>query len=484
MKVMKFVDVEIDDQDPWLNDVTGRRAFGEALERLIRQAPADGLVLGVKSPWGTGKSVFLRRLASMLRVPRNRLPVVQLNLWEHDHVSDPLVAFSLALCDLLKRSETAGSQISDRIVGAVSALLPVSKILVRDAAIDLANYASGGVTDKVLDAYQEYRSSRPDVWLEEAREHAGAIGRFRDCLEQAVESLSGNRDATVPRRLVFLVDELDRCRPDFAIRALERIKHLFNARGVVFVMAIDDDNLQSAVKALYGEGLNAEKYLRRFFDYEVNLPVPKTGLLVFDLFSKLQLHRFKGDEAVIKTAYSSLGDTMWRDSLNEVAAEAERLVLMTEFCRVLGMTFRDTSQAATAFAIAYGSRSTKREFCNFIACLMVTLRFSHPLQYKAILSGEARLEGLFKDGLGSDWKDRVVSSPVISGAVRLLSAHSKPYWKCREMVDSFETSIKGRAPMTAYSDAERYFTYLCERHFLEQSPNDVAIAQAMLLSPV
>ena len=73
-------------------------------------------------------------------------------------------------------------------------------------------------------------------------------------------------------RIVFFIDELDRCCPNFAVRVLERIKHYFLHDKVVFVMSVNMRELQHTIKLHYGNDFNADKYLRRFFDFTIPLP--------------------------------------------------------------------------------------------------------------------------------------------------------------------------------------------------------------------
>ena len=80
-----------------------------------------------------------------------------------------------------------------------------------------------------------------------------------------------NREKTV----IIFVDELDRCRPSYAIELLERIKHLFNIGGLVFVLALDREQLGHSIKAVYGNGIDSDGYLRRFVDFEYQLKNPE-----------------------------------------------------------------------------------------------------------------------------------------------------------------------------------------------------------------
>ena len=73
-------------------------------------------------------------------------------------------------------------------------------------------------------------------------------------------------------RIVIFIDELDRCRPSFTVNLLERIKHYFCDDRIIFVFSIDALELQHTIRSYYGEGVDASKYLDRFFDQRLQLP--------------------------------------------------------------------------------------------------------------------------------------------------------------------------------------------------------------------
>ena len=73
---------------------------------------------------------------------------------------------------------------------------------------------------------------------------------------------------------MVMINELDRCRPSYAVELLEVAKHLFSADRIVFVLAVNCDQLAHSVTALYGNDFDAEGYLRRFFDVDFQLPEP------------------------------------------------------------------------------------------------------------------------------------------------------------------------------------------------------------------
>lgn len=73
-------------------------------------------------------------------------------------------------------------------------------------------------------------------------------------------------------RLVVFIDELDRCRPDYAVNLLERIKHYFSNKNVTYVFSVNIDELQHTIKRFYGEGFSSTEYLDRFFDLTIDIP--------------------------------------------------------------------------------------------------------------------------------------------------------------------------------------------------------------------
>ena len=97
--------------------------------------------------------------------------------------------------------------------------------------------------------------------------------------------------------LVFIIDELDRCRPSYAVELLEQVKHVFSVPGIIFVLAIDKVQLGHAVKGVYGSpGMDDVEYLRRFIDVEFSLPMPSPRYFIDYLFEYFNFNTFLLDE--------------------------------------------------------------------------------------------------------------------------------------------------------------------------------------------
>ena len=108
----------------------------------------------------------------------------------------------------------------------------------------------------------------------------------------------------IAKPLVFIIDELDRCRPSFSIEVLEKAKHFFNVENIIFVLGADKEQLGSFHKSsIWTIDLNVNGYLRRFIDLDYVLPPPNKGLFVKVLFKKLAFNEYFSSKTGSETRY-------------------------------------------------------------------------------------------------------------------------------------------------------------------------------------
>ncbi len=162
----------------------------------------------------------------------------------------------------------------------------------------------------VADAAGEIAGDLVDAFKKEK----AALDTLRREIEKAIGQLKA---AGKKETLVFFIDELDRCRPTFAMEMLERIKHLFDVSNIVFVLSIDKSQLEASTAAVYGERINAPEYLRRFIDLEFGVPVVHTKQFTKALFTRFDLdgvfaqrtgERTRQDKEAFIDAFSELAD--------------------------------------------------------------------------------------------------------------------------------------------------------------------------------
>ncbi len=250
-------------------DLLGLNNFAQRLERFIateHDFVEGSLVVALSSKYGAGKTTFLQMWKSSLEVPdagKVKPIVISLNAWESDYYGDPLFAIASAMIERIDESDkdsagtlkeamkdigwfgvAIGSQMVEKATGikpAEAGMSAKGKKKERNETVPLHH-----------DTFAIYQNRRD------------AMKKLKEGIEKFV--------AASDQKVLFLVDELDRCRPDYAIDYLETIKHIFDINDVAFVLAADRQQLENSAKMAFGQDLDFEEYYRKFVHREVTLP--------------------------------------------------------------------------------------------------------------------------------------------------------------------------------------------------------------------
>lgn len=315
-------------KEPWTipEDLLERKQEADFLENYLKQAsntPASShgrgsFVINLKGQWGTGKTYFLGNLAQQLRNSNHK--VVEFDAWRADPDVDPLISLIAAIKKEIKPDLKRGSQIGE-LYGKVSKsagtfAAAIGKGLVKQGAkwaigeaaeeieqlLEEAEFFGLDKDDvtKALEATEkETKSSIATTKLEiasaanfarevkSANTKQEAIKAFSESFEKIAQAYADREGCEGP--FYIFVDELDRCRPTFAIEVLERINHLFDVKGVVFVIGTDSDELEHSIKAVYGSEFGSRSYLNRFFSFTYNLYEPDKLELINFIAKKYDL---------------------------------------------------------------------------------------------------------------------------------------------------------------------------------------------------
>ncbi|MFG6447502.1 P-loop NTPase fold protein [Roseateles sp. BYS180W] len=268
--------------------------------------------LALDAEWGAGKTFFLECWQQDLKGPQGKkqaCAVVNFNAWAADFAADPMPAFQSELRAALSEAlNTAGITAQAKSAG-LSAIRAASEQLGRVALSMtkflgnvvlkqatgfsvggwaevisgvpwlgpyIARYFNGKTVGDVLPtkSAEDALDTLFTVQLDEHVQRQKAIVEFKRQLAEVIKALSPSNQAFTP--LFVFVDELDRCKPSFAVGLLEAIKHVFNVPGMCVVVATHMDQLAYTVSGVYGAGFDGRTYLQRFFDSVVALP-PATG---------------------------------------------------------------------------------------------------------------------------------------------------------------------------------------------------------------
>ncbi len=282
----------------FLIDFLSRRS-----NELAESGQTKSFVLNINAQWGQGKTFFLRRFAGQLA--EEGYVSAYVNAWTDDHAADPLIpliaTLDHALQPIAKKQEaikTAWDNAKTSGLGVVSSApaMALKHLIGHTEAKPLAGEngsALGAVMDAALknngapcgspeaqqagDADKLLRDEYAKCLLKHFRTTKASIFAFRYSLWRLASALI---DADKKLPIFIIVDELDRCRPAYAIGLLERIKHLFDVTAVVFVVATDTKQLGCSIRAVYGSDFESQRYLMHFFDYIYTFAAPDISRVV------------------------------------------------------------------------------------------------------------------------------------------------------------------------------------------------------------
>ncbi|EKH9213027.1 NTPase [Vibrio parahaemolyticus] len=237
----------------------------------------DGYVLNINATWGSGKTYFLKRWMHDIKKSH---PAVYIDAWKQDYSDDPMLTVISSIIEQLKKQLPIANQYSEKIASNflkfIKAASPsITKgIIKKISGIELDDISN--VIENSKDNEDEHfisqdiASSIATALIAEHNKKLESVEHLRKELAEwicAINSLSNH--LSLPA-FVF-IDELDRCRPNYAVEMLETIKHFFHVTNIVFIIATDTEQLQHAVKVVYGSDFDAGTYLSRFFKRRFSL---------------------------------------------------------------------------------------------------------------------------------------------------------------------------------------------------------------------
>ena len=245
-------------------DRLDRARYAEFLTNyLAAEGKQRNYVLNLNAEWGAGKTWFIKRWYMELKA---HYPTVYIDAWQQDFSDDPLLTVISSIIEQLK--EEAGSpQLSPYLSTKLASLLKATAPIVTKA---LFKKVSGINIDEVQEVITADDAGKlVESLFQDTRKKTEAVQLLKHEIQQWVGAIIGKKKKQAPA--FILIDELDRCRPSYAVEMLETIKHIFDIQGVVFVLATDTEQLQHAIKVIYGEGFDAQNYLGRFFQRRFTL---------------------------------------------------------------------------------------------------------------------------------------------------------------------------------------------------------------------
>ena len=275
-------ELEIPESNPFKNDKVKREEEAKTLTDLVKNY-SDGFVLALNNEWGAGKTTFVKMWQAYLK--NEGVESLYFNAWENDYQENVLVALLSELKELKKEDEK-------KFKNVIKKAGPIATSVLAGSITALAKtVGADGIIQAFIDAATEGGEKLLNSEIETYTNRKKGLKDFQNSLKEYAKAVSGENP------LVFIIDELDRCRPSYAVELLEQVKHVFSVPGIIFVLAIDKVQLGHAVKGVYGSpGMDDVEYLRRFIDVEFSLPMPSPRYFIDYLFEYFNFNTFLLDE--------------------------------------------------------------------------------------------------------------------------------------------------------------------------------------------
>lgn len=255
-------------------DLLNREEFVENVIKIVNQLSdiKRGCCFAIEGGWGVGKTFVIGEIEDRLKVPQSeetngdRYFVFHYNCWQHDYYDEPAVAIISAMLASIKDDEALlGKDIDNTIKAGYE--------LAKEKFKEIAGlYIENKIGINLISLADEIKGKQDE--MEDAENEFDEMFNFSQTIEKVRNKL---QEIAEERTIVLFVDELDRCIPQYAIKVLERLHHIFyGLDNVVVIMAIDRKQLEHSVEEMFGvrkdeSSIDIEKYLKKFIDFSVVL---------------------------------------------------------------------------------------------------------------------------------------------------------------------------------------------------------------------
>ena len=263
-------EIDVNEPEVKMPDYFNREPIAHKMCELIANAAAKDISpVVLDGPWGSGKTVHAKRMVEIFNSDKYEVDVkcVYWNAASSDFAQNPLPMFMSALYQ--------NTSPDNRSLFSRQGLVMCKGAFV-GAATSLANQLCKGylkVNVEEMKHAADVGAKKADVDSEEEKQFEAFLkeaGDENQRIQAAVKLLNLVRGE---KQLIVIIDELDRCRPDFALKMLECIKHLFTAPTCKFILVMNKNSMASSVQHLYGlDKLSSKLYLNKYIKWEFQLP--------------------------------------------------------------------------------------------------------------------------------------------------------------------------------------------------------------------
>lgn len=216
----------------------------------------------IDGDWGTGKTEFCHKLMNKLRDDHPKYRLLYIDAFQADHADNPLLTLLSGVISLLPEGNEKNALRNKAMPVIRFTAAAVGKAVVSHVLRQNADDLMDGLEENLQDAADQAIDASVKALLKDHEDVQKNI--------QALQTVITSIATEAP--IIIFIDELDRCRPDFAVQMLEVIKHTFNVKGLQFVLVTNTRQLKAAINHRYGHQVDAQRYLDKFLKFSFRLP--------------------------------------------------------------------------------------------------------------------------------------------------------------------------------------------------------------------
>lgn len=284
-------------------DVLDRGGFIEKLKDLVNVISENkqGCCFGLNGFWGSGKSFVLEKFEEEIKEIQSeetgdtKYFVFHYDCWKYDYYEEPAIAIIAAMLDATDRELNVFTSEQRDVVKKMAwetaketLKVVASELCKNKVGIDLVEIATNTIEERMKEDDNSFDS----------------LYGFKRALEATRKGIQKIADR---KAVVIIVDELDRCLPEYTIKVLERLHHIFtDLKNVIVIVSMDKTQIEHSIKEIYGE-INVDTYLRKFISFKVNLDNGKAGQYIKKYETYTSMFEFlQGEEPIVEKFFSDI----------------------------------------------------------------------------------------------------------------------------------------------------------------------------------
>jgi len=267
------------EKDPFHSDCLERKDFVTNISNVLVNSSGD-TVYSLEASFGAGKTVLNHRIKSYIDKNHKRTHnVILLDAREGDFYENPFIPIIEGISKSFSTFTSKDVKNALEIINkeALSFCFKKGWEALKLAEPRLEQAEKGfKLLKKLQNKQEEKRKEEQEVFSE--------YSKLKDAKNNFIEGL---KQLSKKKKIIIIIDELDRCKPDYAIIMLETIKHFFGVEGITFVFSINKEQLNNSVKCIYGiEKEGFDNYIRKFIDFSFTMPEPSNEQFATYLYEK------------------------------------------------------------------------------------------------------------------------------------------------------------------------------------------------------